>query len=405
MMMHLQTLMQLKNLTENHIPALCLKELAEGKKGILLGENLFDEELSLIKKHREQLFLVAVSEASPWLFHMEIIPDVMVCMEPTEKMFVLSEKALFFDPFPILVQGAATHHLLTSAWPPSQQVYLGQRVPWESPLNAENIPVVGPTAIHSALTLMVEMGFQKIYLTGVNFNPRSDEMSQLLQQIKDAKKRGCMIYNTSKESTLAKHVEGEPLSKKAFESEALSLFQAMKKVLKKEEYSDKKIYYRYLLEHLYPVKKQIYEFNYLVKKTLLLMRQKTPCNQEQKLSHLIKAIEEDTSQVLTLIKIPDAQEEGGLCSEEKIKIDLTEYGKSATELIDLLQETILRIKARQQELHDKPNYSLILSQWQKDNHYYRGIYFLKKQRKNLCKETVKKFEDFFIKTKPFLPKD
>jgi hypothetical protein len=453
---HMFATVQFKNLTENHTPAIIFQDQALGKKALLLaGGPSLDEHLDFIKQHRSQLFLVAVSRISQRLYELGIVPDMLVCIDPTEKMFSVSKAALSFHPLPILAHGYAATHLLVGAWP-GPQVYIGKRFLWNTPKDVDNVQVLGPTVTNTAIQLLLAMGFKTIYLCGVDLSyslagfthakgsmeyqagPRLDYIGKLVElndgtygetdsafsfaitmlreQAIHAKTLECTLYNVSAKAARIEGIEYRALDTEALEQDAPALLSRIRACFDEQSQQHQNNHYRDCLAELYDIKKRVYEFNYVVKKALMLMKQLPQTHQQQKIDHLLEKINQDSFEVMDIVKFNGyryLEDVFKFVNTEKTKEDiflatkayLTGYSKSSVELMDMMQEAISRIKARQQEHLEKPNYTMLLSQWQKDRTYYRSVSWIMDKALSMPPEVLKKFQDMAVQAALFDTKD
>jgi hypothetical protein len=164
------TLCQIENLTENQIPAICLKNTFTGKTAVVLaGGPSLDALLPWVQKHRKNLLVIAVSRISNSLLNADIEPDIIVSIDPhplnlslCEDMFKFQDSALFVNDFHVSSN-------LLSSWG-GQKAYTGLRYPWPTPLEPENLPrAKGTTVTNNCMALAVELGAAQIIFGGVDF--------------------------------------------------------------------------------------------------------------------------------------------------------------------------------------------------------------------------------------------
>ncbi len=447
------TNVQLKNIGENHTPALVLQDIADDKTGVLLaGGPSLDDNLDFIREHREQLFLVAVSRISERLQQVGITPDIIVCIDPTEKMFTVSKAALNFDPVPILVQAYSATPLLTGVWP-GKQLYLGKRVPWESSLNDTNIATNGPTVTNAALLFMITMGFRKIFFCGVdlsysldgfthakgsaeyNAGPRLDHIghrvplndetlgetdsafshavAMLEEQAAYATEQSCLLFNTSFKAAKIKGVIYKPLSDIDLKQDAAELKQLVHDKLSPINGAYITAYYQRALKDLQDTKARIFQFKQSVKQALETHK-KASINSQNKSKRLLEKINQDHFKVLQAIKLHGYRyleevfkfqggQQTAMDSYNAIDACLGAYDKSAAELFVILREAIDRLQIRQQEILPKANHAAILKQWQLDRHYHRANLWLRLHESELNPENLQRYQAFAEKAEAFLP--
>lgn len=159
---------QIANITENQIPAKLLRYSFAGKSAIILaGGPSLDENIEWVKQHRDKFVVIAVSRISNRLQQCDVIPDILVSIDPTKKMLSVSQEMFEFPASVLLVHADHVNSQLLCAWP-HRRVYLGHRYPWDVDYDKNNIPPQGPTVTNAALSLAIEMGFGRIFLLGAD---------------------------------------------------------------------------------------------------------------------------------------------------------------------------------------------------------------------------------------------
>lgn len=161
---------QIENLTENQIPALCLKDSFQGKTAVVLaGGPSLDELLPWVRQHRENLLVIAASRISRSLLLANIQPDISVSVDPQPFNLNVCKDMLEFENGTLLVNHYHLSSNLLASWG-GRKVFMGQRYPWPTPLQPENISSSGGTTITNvALDLAMETGVAQIILGGVDF--------------------------------------------------------------------------------------------------------------------------------------------------------------------------------------------------------------------------------------------
>lgn len=160
---------QLKNVFENRVPAKYLTGIAAGQTGILLaaGPSL-DAILPWVSAHRSQLWVVAVSRLAQKLLKHNIIPDIIVAVDPTRTMFLISQAMQAMAAQTLFVSASYVTDLLLAQWF-GRHMYLGTQLPWQTADDdSDNIQIAGPTVTNSAVKLMQAMQFSRILLAGVD---------------------------------------------------------------------------------------------------------------------------------------------------------------------------------------------------------------------------------------------
>lgn len=164
------TLRQIENLSENQIPAICLKGTFRGKTAVVLaGGPSLHELLPWVQQQRQNLLVIAVSRISRSLLQANIQPDVIVSVDPYPINLSVSQEMLEFQDTALLLNEYHLSSNLLSSWG-GKKIYLGKRFPWSTPLNPENLPpTTGYTVTNAAINFALETGVQQIVLGGVDF--------------------------------------------------------------------------------------------------------------------------------------------------------------------------------------------------------------------------------------------
>jgi len=161
-------LAQLRNIAENHTPSPCLRNTFQGKTAVLLaGGPSLDEILPWVIKNKNSLLILAVSRISRRLLEVGLTPDIIFSIDPHQVSFDVSKEMLHFWKDSLFIHSYHVSPLLLGQWQ-GNNIYLGNRFPWESKMNQESLPMAGPTVSNTALSVAVEMGVSQIILAGVD---------------------------------------------------------------------------------------------------------------------------------------------------------------------------------------------------------------------------------------------
>lgn len=159
---------QVENIADNKDQAICLKESFDGKTAVLLGGGpSLDELIPWVKENRHNVTVVAVSRICRRLLQAELQPDIVVSIDPHPVSFDVSKEMLEFDEKTLLIHSFHVTPLLLAQWH-GPAVYFGERLPWKSKTNGENLPNQGPTVTNTALAMSIHLGFKRIILGGVD---------------------------------------------------------------------------------------------------------------------------------------------------------------------------------------------------------------------------------------------
>ncbi|MCS6113388.1 6-hydroxymethylpterin diphosphokinase MptE-like protein [Shewanella baltica] len=160
---------QLENIPDNKTPAKILKDTFKGKTCLIVaGGPSLDEHISWIKENNKNIFIIAVSRIAGKLAKNSISIDIITCVDPQEFSFDVSREIFTLSENTLLVNSYHICPKILSQWH-GQSVYLGQKYPWFNSNDHDNIITVGPTVTNSSIRLAIEMGFNRILLSGVDY--------------------------------------------------------------------------------------------------------------------------------------------------------------------------------------------------------------------------------------------
>ncbi|MBF0124944.1 MAG: DUF115 domain-containing protein [Magnetococcales bacterium] len=156
----------MKNVASNRTPVTVLKDVFTGYTAALLaGGPSLSEALPWVQQHRHQLLVIAVARITEQLQQAGIVPDIIAAIDPHEVSFQASNAMLTLPPETLFLNMYHVHPKLLGQWH-GRHVYLGQVLPWESPINRPNYSFPGITVSHQALGVAFEMGCSQVILCG-----------------------------------------------------------------------------------------------------------------------------------------------------------------------------------------------------------------------------------------------
>lgn len=160
---------QLENVCDNLQPSSLLKNAFNGATAVILaGGPSLDEQLDWIRQHRDRLVLIAVSRIATRLQQVELTPDFIFSVDPTDLSYDISKAMLKFDTRTVFINQYHVVPRLLAQWP-HRHLYMGALLPWKSPLNpAEALNTPGPTVTNAAIHAAHYMGFRHLILAGVD---------------------------------------------------------------------------------------------------------------------------------------------------------------------------------------------------------------------------------------------
>ena len=417
---------QLDNVAENQIPAIHLKNRFVQKTAVILaGGPSLDEILPWVKEHRHEIVVLAVSRICRQLLKENIQPHIIFSIDPTSLSFDISKEMLLLDEKVLFINADHVNPNLLGQWR-GRHAYLGERLPWISRLNVENLKISGPTVTNSALALAIEMGFDQIVLGGVDLCHSPDGFSHasgsdehqagpflghvgqwvetnageiaeteesLAQAVNDigaqamyAQSCGCLIINPARNAAKIPHVLHLPLA----EVDIVPLDSPAEEVIASAvpDWNSRECskYYQQVLDELTPIVSQIREVKKLAQEALecnagLFGRDGKQADFKYKIrmDKIESQLDSRYKKITPLIKKfgirhflrvvrPDRSKEW---QDEEIeqtgKIYYESYVEGANALLATIDSTKRRLKARLEEEKETPEFSLLVKQWRDDN--------------------------------------
>ncbi len=420
------TIRQIANIADNLFPAKLLSKAFLGKTVVILaGGPSLDEALPWVQKHRQQLVVFAVSRISRQLKNINLEPDFIFSVDPSDLSFDISKEMLQFSSKPVFVYSYHTVPTLVNQWQ-GLGFYLGSRLPWKSKLNPDNLDGAGPTVTNTALSVANHLGFKRIILAGVDLcftkegythakgsdehkaGPRfnltslqtetnggfmaptscdfASAINTLSAQAKVISATGAEIINPSVNAAKVANINHLPLSEIQLVEEAIDVGSVISKCVPKlqQDYQPviaelRRVHFqvcaiKQLAETALKINQRMYSDsghigNYKDKRELDKIEQKLNRDYRQ-YSKLVKRFG-----IRHFIKItqPFADEDWSAEEAQKIGADYYQaYRDGATAIAKLLDGAIERITARIEETKIAPNFAVLFPQWRKDQSYGRA---------------------------------
>jgi len=423
---------QLANICENRIPALALKKQFEGYTCMLLaGGPSLDEDIEWVINNRENLVVMAASRIAKRLLQVNLIPDIIVSVDPFEISFDVSKELLQLPKDVLFLHTNNVAPRLLAQWH-GRSSYLDRRYPWDVKGDTDNLMSTGPTVTNCALKAAIDLGFSDILLSGVDlcfskqgvthasgsneakvgptlgqsgkwvetyagntvetlvvFERAAEGLSELALTAKD---EGISIYNLSENAAVIKHISHVPTNALSFTPLDIN-FQTKLNQLLPVENRDK------IVTNIKEVKRRvnktlsnIKDIKRLTQKALNanteLFREKGKETENFKHKLQMDKIEKklDSTYKLTakFIKnfgidkfIKSAQvQTSDEWSDEKVEMTgrlyYQAYIDTCQTLTKLLEQTLERIDSRLEEYSKAPDIDALLAQWRKDRCYGRA---------------------------------
>ncbi|MGZ4953848.1 MAG: 6-hydroxymethylpterin diphosphokinase MptE-like protein [Methylobacter sp.] len=417
------------NLADNLLPAKLLNNTFHGKTVVLLaGGPSLDEALPWVQKHRQQIVIFAVSRISRQLKNINLEPDFIFSVDPTELSFDISKEMLTFSNRPVFVYAYHAVPTLVSQWQ-GVGLYLGPRIPWKSTLNYENISGAGPTVTNTALSIAHSFGFKRIILAGVDlcftrdgythangsdehiagprFNltslkaetnggfmaPTSCDLATAINtlalQAKIITATGCQIINPSANAAKVNNIDYIPLDDFKLDDNPVNVAAIIAKQippsshrphnnpatgseLKRAQFQINAILR--LAKNALTINESMYSAqgvieNYKDKRQLDKIEKKLNRDHRQ-YSKLVKRFG-----IRNFLKITKPFTDEDWSAEEAKEIGNTyyeAYRDGAITLLKLINDAMERTRSRQEEISDEPDFNLLLNQWRKDRSFARA---------------------------------
>ena len=414
----------MRNLAENHTPAVVLKDAFKGRTGVLLaGGPSLDEVLPWVIDHRERLVVLAVSRISRRLLALGLTPDIVVSVDPHQVGFDVSKEML---KFPDTVVLASAYHLapgLVAQWR-GPIVYFGNRLPWDNPLNVANIHGAGPTVSNSAIELAVHIGLDRLILAGMDLchsregyshaqgsnehraGPRLDDtgvtvetnggwhahtipdfhtaLSTLSYQAKSAAARGTRLLNPAPGAAKVESVEHVGLEDITLDSVMESATDVISSAIASYGCDREKDYQR-VAEALRDCRLQFREIRKLSKEALrcndgLFGRNgmKADFKHKKRMDKIERKLDRQFKKLIPLVKNFGMGRFIGLTSpvavEDWTDEEMEKYGRgyyeayhdSANEFIGVIDDALTRLESRVLEESKAPDVPLLAKQWRED---------------------------------------
>ena len=454
------TIQQLRNLTENQVPQICLKDTFQGKTAVVLaGGPSLNELLPWVQQNRSNLLVIAVARISKTLLQADIQPDIIVAVDPYNMTVHLNIEMYEFQDGTLLANEYHVNSILLASWG-GKKVFSGPRYPWTTSLNPENIPAAaGGTVTNSAFAIAVEAGASQLILGGVDFcfsqtghthtkgsaehaqgscpmsgdtqvitnsgrmaHTRNDllKSAQSIElQAEDAIARSCRIINPSPDSIRLANVEHISLDAIKIEPLEKPAAEIIADCLPADDNKSRTFHYNEVLSEVDRILDELRTIKELCVEAL--MHNRKLFNKDKKgasfasnakIDSIEKKLEEKYADTVKLIKLFGLQrlvftlnqhEQSKEKQDEKKLKDNTKYYflsilDTAKELIDHLQQARSRTLCRLEEEKPQPNIETLIKQWRHDDQPGRAIQWAKQHENYISQlpEDQKQALDSFV---------
>jgi len=425
---------QLMNICENRYPSTLMDGLFKGKTCVILGGGpSLDNDIEWLKSNKNNLVIIAVSRIAKNLLKHNLIPHIIVAVDPYEISFDVSKDLLNMPKEVLFVHANCVYPSLLSQWH-GKSVFIGKKYPWAEKGEVKFSEMGGPTVTNTALKAAVEMGFSNILLsgvdlcnskTGVSHASGSNEakigpalgqagvwvetyaghkaetsiafdnaVAALSKQAHEALEQNISIYNLSENAAKAKYIDYISTVALSFEDEEDNTLELINTALPEMSNDQIKQSNNIVLNNVSKMLKDI-------KAVKLLAEECLECNQKLfsvkgkeeenfkykiRMDKIEKQFDKKYNKAANFIKnfgldqfIKCAQTSNSDWSDDKIEktgqIYYQSYINSSNSLIQHLSDAIKRINSRIEENKTTPEFEILLEQWKKDKHFGRAIVY------------------------------
>ena len=172
---------QMNNCVDNHTPMRVRPDFGKDKVAVILGGGpSLDNLLDWVILNRSKLFLISVSRICDKLQKLDLIPDLVVSVDPQPVNYSAGKLGILWEHVP-LVSSYHVSHQLPKQWR-GPHYFTGYRYPWETMEKrpTDTVESAGPTVGHSAIIIASRLGFSTILLAGIDlcFNATGDSHAQ-----------------------------------------------------------------------------------------------------------------------------------------------------------------------------------------------------------------------------------
>jgi hypothetical protein len=437
---------QLMNICENRSPSTLMNNLFKGKTCVILGGGpSLDNDIEWLKDNKKNLVIIAVSRIAKNLLKHNLIPHIIVAVDPYEISFDVSKDLLKLPKDVLFLHANCVYPSLLSQWH-GKSVFIGQKYPWNETEEVEYTDMGGPTVTNTALKAAIEMGFSNVLLSGVdlcnsktgvshasgsneaNIGPAlgqagvwvetyaghkaetsiafDNAVAALSKQAYQALEQEVSIYNLSENAAKAKYIEHITTAALSFEDEQDNVQELINSVIPDMNIARIKQSNNIVLKNVTKILKDVKAIKLLAEeclecnKKLFSVRGKEEENFKYKIrmDKIEKQFDKKYKNATSFVKnfgldqfIKCAQTSDSDWSDDKIEttgqIYYQAYVNSSKSLIQHLSDAVQRINSRIEESKPAPNFSVLYKQWQKDKQFGRAIVF--KESTNIELENLK----------------
>jgi len=425
---------QLMNITENIYPSTLMNGLFKNKTCVILGGGpSLDNDIKWLKENKQNLVIIAVSRIAKSLLKHDLMPHMIVAVDPYEISFDVSKELLKLPKEVLFLHANCVYPSLLAQWH-GKSVFIGKKYPWDEKVEVNHSKMGGPTVTNTALKAAVEMGFSNILLSGVdlcnaitgvshasgsneaNIGPAlgqagvlvqtyaghkaetsiafDNAVSALSKQAYEALEQETSVYNLSENAVKAEYIQHITTAALSFEDEQDNVQELINSVIPEMTQEEIKKSNTVVLKNVSRMLKD-------VKAIKLLAEECLECNQKLfsvkgkeeenfkykvRMDKIEKKLDKKYIKATSFIKnfgldqfIKSAQVSGSEWSDDRVeetgRLYYQAYINSSISLIKHLSDSLQRINSRIEENKLTPDFQILYNQWKKDQHFGRAMVY------------------------------
>ncbi len=413
--------MGLANLADNQYSITSIIDDHERDTAIILGAGpSLDQHIEWIREHQQYLYIFTVSRLAKKLSASGITPDYIVTVDSHDYSYEVGKDSFLFEQSSTLVHSFHANTQLLGQWL-GNKVFTGKRYPWETRSNNDCIDQSGTTVTNIAYDAAITIGFKQILLAGVDFchdtsgfthaadtgnaamrtpliNSASDfyvtnnrgEQAETRAEFKEAGSD----FSLRAQAAAEDGVETFNLSGSAMQMEGVTYREKEQIVMRQTAekapqpfVEPSPVFYKQSLSELNKARSELKKLTTFskeaIQKNRILFNKhgEKDFKTEKQLIKVENKLENDKNPFIPLIKVIGLRQnlkylratrsEDHEWTHEEITDSKVayyrEFQKNANRLIQIIENSIKRVKSRQMELQPAEKAVIpLLTQWQKD---------------------------------------
>lgn len=429
---------QTLNLANNINPLMELADKFKGMSCVILGGGpSLDEIIDWLKTVNNDVVIMAVSRVAKRLQQENIKPHFIISVDPHDVSFDVSKEMLSMADSSVFLHSNHVVPKLVGQWS-GLHYFDGNRVPWPSKLNKPNIKFAGPTVTNSAISAAVQLGFENIYLSGVDLCYASNGVTHakgsnesklgpmlgkreqwvttyggnlvetmmtfihaskiISQQAVNAQLANCTVYNLSPNAAKVEHITQVNPETLSFENnrKPADVFDPIKASYKDNTVKEIKA----VLTDMEKIKKEVNAIAKIAKKAVkdnaALYKKYSNTDKAAQIKHRIDQAEKklktkhkeatdfiQTYGINRFIRIAQTDGDSEWSDEKMEKIGETYYQAfvdTINEFVMVLNMSKETLEYRLEEYVEKPNFKELIKHWNEKKLFARAIHWSNKNK-------------------------